>query len=151
MAEDGTLKEEEEEEEHEDDPEDEAVLDGTTDDSYRRVKSLIESLIESGKQALESKPEDFIGTASGGLKVLSEEEARTWRGEELDARSLLEDTDSASQYDDPSRPLTPSRIAIPDEFTSEDEVEASLIIDSDESASLTSPLPPITVTPSPPV
>ncbi|KAJ3535567.1 hypothetical protein NM688_g6960 [Phlebia brevispora] len=155
MTEDGILKdeeeEEEEEEEGEDDAEDDTVLD-KTDESYRRVKSLLENLLETGRRALASKPADFVGSGSHGAKVLSEEEARTWRGDDIaeaETRSILEDDASSfmSQSagdDDPSRPLTPLRPT----FTSEEEVETSLMLssDADESASA---LPPITVTPSP--
>lgn len=161
MAEDGILKEEEDEEDegNEDDPEEQAFLEGNTDESYRRVKSLIEVLIESGRRALESTPEDFAGSGTHGTKVLSEEEARTWRGDDPDTRSLLEDRDDASFItlesagdDGSSRPLSPSRAAASDDLTStsEDEVEASLIMSSDDSADNTSALPPITVTPQSP-
>lgn len=139
------------EEDDEDEDEDEVdgpVVEGTLDEGYGRVKSLIEVLLESGRKALESQPEDFTSAGTGVTKVLSEEEARTWRGEDPDTRSLLDD--DASSYhateDGWSRPLTPSRIAIPgDDFDSEDEVEASLMIDERDLADI----PPITVTPSP--
>ena len=156
MAADGALQEDEEEEDNEEDPEEQAVLEGKTDECYLRVKTLIEGLLESGRRALETKPEDFVPRGSSGTKVLSEEEARTWRGEdgdlETETRSLAEDGDSASiisRSDNPSGSLTPSREStVPDEFTtSEDEVEASLIYS--DSGSLASPIPPITVTPSP--
>lgn len=153
MTEDGILKDEEEDEEEdaaedEDDLEEAAVLEGKTDETYRRVKSLLETLIETGKRALESKPSDFAESSSHGVKVLSEEEVRNWRGDELDTKSLLED-DTASFIsqsfadDEPSRPL------ILDGPDSEDEVEASIILATSDSADSAHGLPPITVTPSP--
>lgn len=153
LEEDGVLKEEEEDEHDDDDPHVEAVLDGKTDESYRRVKTLLETLIESGRKALESTPEDFKGSGTG-TKVLSEEEARPWRGDDPETRSLVEDGDSASFVsqsadDDSSRPLTPLRNAMRISMTSEDEVEASLVLTSDDSEDSAFSLPPITVTPSP--
>lgn len=160
MAEDGTLPDDDKTEEDDEDEEevDQAVLEGKTDESYRRVKGILEGLLESGRRALESKPEDFAGSGKGGAKVLSEEEARTWRGDDIDSRSILErlhadDASFTSHFtpsDASSRPLTPSRVAIPDgDFGSEDEVEASLIIDPEDVEGRRSTLPPITVTPSP--
>lgn len=138
---------EEPEPEDEDVEEEEAVLDDKTDEAYRRVRSMLEALIESGRKALETRPEDFKEPGIGITKVLTEEEARTWRGDDvsLTERDL---TDDSATEDDPSRPLTPSRVAIPsDDFSSEEEVELSLIIDDDSLRS--SSVPPITVTPSP--
>lgn len=162
MVEDGTLKEDEDEEEGEDehaedDPHEQAVLEGKTDESYRRVRSLLENLLESGRQALQSTPDDFRGSGAS-TKVLSEEEARTWRGDDPETRPILEeveDGDSASFVsasagdDDSSRPLTPSRNMMRISMTSEEEVEASLVLSSDDSENSAFSLPPITVTPSP--
>lgn len=140
--------EEEEEEDNDDDDEDEAqaAIEGTNDEAYRRVRSILEALIDSGRKALETKPEDFRTSGVGITKVLSEEEARTWRGEDVSftERDYAED---GTTDDDPSRPLTPSQIAIPNDPSSEEEVELSIILDSD--ISTTTSVPPITVTPSP--
>ncbi|KAI0640048.1 hypothetical protein C8Q77DRAFT_1214387 [Trametes polyzona] len=137
----------EEEEEEEDDEDDADIIEGKDDDAYRRVKVMIDGLLESCRRALESKPEDFMeGPRSGVAKVLTEEEVRHWRGDnDTETRSTL-DADDASFVD--SRPLTPSRVAVPgsdDELDSEGEVEASLL--EPDIAPLT-PLPPITITPS---
>ncbi|KAF7799226.1 hypothetical protein EIP86_010458 [Pleurotus ostreatoroseus] len=161
MTEDGILKDDEDEDEDdaaaedEDDLEEAALLEGKTDESYRRVKGLLESLLESGRRALESTPSDFAEPSSRGVKVLSEEEARTWRGDELDSKSLLEDDADAASFvsqsvgdDGPSRPRSPSRAASSDGPTSEEEVSASIIIVADSRES-TPALPPITITPSP--
>ena len=108
---------------------------------------MLEALIDSGRKALETKPEDFRESGVGITKVLSEEEARTWRGEEV-SFAERDYTDDGTTDDDPSRPRTPSRIAIPsDDVSSEDEVERSLMVDED--ALSASGVPPITVTPSP--
>lgn len=143
-----------EEDEDEDEAEQEAVLDGKNDESYQRVRTLLEALLESGKRALESKPQDFV-EHTGGTKVLSEEEARKWRRDDSDARSFVEsedvDKDDSSVYlaaDGPRRSVTPSQVAIPDgEFDSEDEGEKSSVVD-DTDGYMRTRLPPITVTPS---
>jgi hypothetical protein len=129
-----------------DDDEQQAVVEGKTDETYSRVKSMLEALIESGRKALETRPEDFKIPGEGRTKVLSEEEARTWRGEDS---SIVDrdETDDGATDDDPSRPLSPPQASIPlGSLTSEEEVEASLILDIN--ALDASPLPPITVTPS---
>lgn len=143
LATDNTLEDEVEEDDPEE--EEEAVIEGTTDEAYKRVKSIIEALLESGRKALETTPDDFKSPGKGITKVLSEEEARTWRGEDESLVVDRDDLDDATD-DGQSRPLTPSRIAIPSD-TSEEEVEKSLLLDEDALAA--SLLPPITVTPSP--
>jgi hypothetical protein len=159
LVDDGSLTrdndQEEDVEEDDDDEEQQAVLDGKTDESYRRVKTLLEGLLESGRQALESKPRDFVGTGTAATKVLSEEEARKWRRDDADSRSVIdtEDRDNASVYlsaDGIHRPLTPSQVAIPDdELNSEDDESEVSSHNEDMDEYRGSPLPPITVTPSP--
>ncbi|KAI1793105.1 hypothetical protein LXA43DRAFT_1002834 [Ganoderma leucocontextum] len=141
--EDDDDEEEEEEEEEEDGS---GVLGDKADEAYRRVRSIIDTLLKSGRAALESRPQDFVGTGKGGAKVLTAEEVRTWRGDDdlTETRSNFgADADSIFAS---SRPLTPSRVAVPDSddgLGSEDEVEASLI-----EPDTPPPLPPITITPS---
>ncbi|KAI0673768.1 hypothetical protein C8Q78DRAFT_1120327 [Trametes maxima] len=135
-------KDDEEEEEDEDEEDDADLIEGKEDEPYRRVKVMLDGLLESCRRALESKPEDFLeGPARSVAKVLTEEEVRNWRGDDGDTSML--DVDDASFAS--SRPLTPSRVAVPgsdDDTESEDEVEASLLEPDLE------PLPPITITPS---
>ncbi|KAI0046619.1 hypothetical protein FA95DRAFT_1542301 [Auriscalpium vulgare] len=130
--------------EEEDEEEDEDALIGKHDEVFGRVKGLLDVLLESGRAALARTSEDF---REGG-KVLSAEEVRSWRGggdDASDVRSTLDpgditlstDMDSEAEDDDARRPLTPSRVAVPD---SEDEVETMV------SELRTSLLPPITVT-----
>ena len=141
LTHDDTAEDDEEEEEEEGD--DSEIVEGKADEAYSRVKVMLEGLIDSGRRALESKPEDFIGVGKGGAKVLTAEEVRTWRGE--DEKSLLDvEVDNSSMPN--SRPLTPSRVAVPDsddDLGSEYEVEASLL--EPDIMPLAS-LPPITVT-----
>ena len=139
--------EEEEEEEDEDDDEQQAIVEGKTDEAYMRVRTMIEALLASGRKALETRPEDFYDPGEGRTKVLSEEEARTWRGEDSSTIDR-EEVDDGTTDDDPSRPLSPSQTTDQlDDLASEDEVEASLVLD--HGVLNGSSLPPITVTPSP--
>ncbi|KAH8102398.1 hypothetical protein BXZ70DRAFT_928414 [Cristinia sonorae] len=146
----------------ENEEEQQAVVEGKTDATYRRVRGLLESLLEEGRRALETKPEDLAPGGKGGAKVLSEEEARTWRGDDMDSHSVMpkEDGDSLGlrkeeqERLETERPLTPSRVAIPDDDDgldypdTEDEANTSLVDPQDISIAV--PAPNITVTPSPP-
>lgn len=51
---------------------------GKDDEPFNRVRLIIEGLLESGRNALNVKAEDF-GPTKGGAKVLHESEARNWR------------------------------------------------------------------------
>lgn len=143
------------EEAEEEDEEEQAVIEGKTDETYRRVRSLLEGLIEQGRRALETTPDDLAASGKGGAKVLHEVEARTWRGDDPETHSIIsrDDVDDQTHLDVDhasltSRPLSPSRIAVPDDddgLGSEDEVEATLLEpDTDDIPS--APIPPITVT-----
>lgn len=78
-------------------------MEGKTDEAYRRVKSLLDGLLEQGRKALETKPEDLVG--KGNLtKVLSEEEQRVWLGDgDADTLSALDPNES--------RPITPFSVS----------------------------------------
>lgn len=136
------------EEDDEDEEVEEEVREGAHDETYKRVKVIIEGLIESGKRALEVKPEDFFEGKSGA-KVLHAEEVRMWRdsGGRLHETNLADTTLDLLGPDDSmisSRPVSPSSIAMPDSDMSEGEDVTSAFLD----ASLLAPAPPITVTPS---
>jgi hypothetical protein len=49
------------------------------DEVYERIKVILEGLLETGRRALESQPQDFLEGGKGGTKVLSAEEVRSWR------------------------------------------------------------------------
>jgi len=114
---------------------------GTEDEVYKRVRIMIDGLIETGKRALESKPEDFLEGGRGGAKVLHAEEVRIWR--DSDGGLLANGRRSVSS----SRPISPLNVAFSGNISSEGEVEAITSI-IPESAPPGLP-PPITVTPSP--
>ncbi len=137
-------EEDDEEEEEEEDEDDSGILGDKADEAYRRVRSVIDTLLKSGRAALESKPEDFVGTGKGGAKVLTAEEVRTWRGDDDNTETRSNFGTDADSIFASSRPLSPSRVAVPDGndgLESEDEVEASLI-----EPDTPPPLPPIRIT-----
>lgn len=129
------------EDDDDDDDADEERSIGTQDEVYKRVKTIIEGLIETGQRALESKPEDFLEGVKGGAKVLHAEEVRMWRYSADESRkdSHLGLGDSISS----SRSISPSHVMMPDDISSEGEVEAitSFALDPESPG-----LPPITVT-----
>ncbi|KAF9502318.1 hypothetical protein BDN71DRAFT_30315 [Pleurotus eryngii] len=107
-------------------PDDEGDDDAEGDESepedsdmvYKRVKSLIEGLLSSGKRALEAKPETPVSSKSGA-KVLSAEEVKSWR-ESSNSGSDREDMDMDVKSRR-SRPSSRSRRA--SGRNSEEEVE----------------------------
>lgn len=122
---------------------------GTQDEVYKRVKAIIEGLIETGQRALESQPGDFLEGGKGGAKVLHAEEVRMWRysGSEGRENGGLGLGDSLPS----SRPISPSLVVVPDsDISSEGEVEAITSFALDQSPATPGPPgpPPITVTPS---
>lgn len=108
-------------------PDDEGDDDAEGDESepedsdmvYKRVKSLIEGLLSSGKRALEAKPETPVSSKSGA-KVLSAEEVKSWR-ESSNSGSDHEDMDIRPRR---SRPPSRSRRASGRNADSEEEVES---------------------------
>ena len=107
-----------------DDDDDESAS-GTEDEVYKRVRVIIDDLIETGNNALNSEPKDFVDLNKGGAKVLHAEEVRLWRrvsgvgDDSMHQRDFTVDDSMSS-----SRPISPSYIAVPDsEISSEGEVE----------------------------
>jgi hypothetical protein len=47
------------------------------DEMFKRIRLMVEDLIDRGKRALETKPDDF---SEGSAKVLSADEVRSWQG-----------------------------------------------------------------------
>ncbi|KAG5638387.1 hypothetical protein H0H81_000283 [Sphagnurus paluster] len=119
------------------------------DEVYRRIKAILESLLDSGRRALERQPHDFPEVGKGGAKVLSADEVRSWR----DSGGLSGGTTPKSDDLDANPfapPLSPAHIAAPESdsddalFGSEDEVEMTLT--SASRSMPPSPGPPILIT-----
>lgn len=79
-AEDGDEEDGDYDEEKVDEEDELAEIDrlGKEDEHFSRVRTILNALLESGRQALRMKAEDFA-PAHGAAKVLHEEEARNWR------------------------------------------------------------------------
>ncbi|KAG9314117.1 hypothetical protein JVU11DRAFT_4900 [Chiua virens] len=127
----------EEERGNEDEDEDSDVEEDETDETYQRVRGLIDNLIESGKRTLEMRPEDL--RASLATKVLNADELRSWADFEQDSRTN-KDTDDQTIH---SRHPSPSLLAVPDSGNvSSAESDGELTSDSRGPSAL----PPITIT-----
>ncbi|KAF8846101.1 hypothetical protein BDN67DRAFT_1006579 [Paxillus ammoniavirescens] len=129
----------------EDDEDDsEEIEEGVEDETFQRVRGLIEGLVESGKRAIEEKPEDLRAIVA--TKVLNADELRSWQDSgqrSVTSMSYLDHQDA----DDETIHLSPALIAMLDGAT------ASLTQSNRELASRpasrsSSSLPPITITPS---
>ncbi len=126
--------------------------DGNGDDhdvTFSRVKGILEDLLESGRSALRAEPSDFE-RQSRGVKVLSAEEVRSWRGDVGDdistTHSALTDAESDEETGLQRRRPPPFRVAVSEDSETPpkggDRGEA--VTGSDEHS--TGILPPITVT-----
>ena len=90
------------------------------DEGFKRCRGLLETLLEDGRRALESKPEDFEVEPRSAAKVLHAEELRSEA-----------DPDERDRHDDDA---DASMLSV--EHDSEDEVEGLVSI------RITTPLPP---------
>lgn len=136
------LEEEHDRDEEDDDDEDSDVGEGA-DETFQRVRGLIDSLIESGKRALEMRPEDV--RASLSTKVLNADELRSWR--DSGQRTSMRNSHMAGKQDADDETihshLSPALVAVSDSGnTSSVESDGELASDSRGSSTL----PPITIT-----
>ena len=69
------------------------------DETYGRIKGMLEDLLETGRRALRTEPRDF-GKQGSGVKVLSAEEVRTWRGDIGDDLSSVHSAPTDAETDD---------------------------------------------------
>ncbi|KAI0257413.1 hypothetical protein BJV78DRAFT_1162466 [Lactifluus subvellereus] len=117
------------------------------DETYNRIKGILNNLLETARRALRVEPGDFEKQGSG-VKVLSAEEARSWRGDMGDDLSSIHSahTDAESDEENGLRlpPPAPSQVTIPGDagISPEDEDEEKIVTGADEQNTL----PPITVT-----
>jgi hypothetical protein len=117
------------------------------DETYNRIKGILENLLETGRRALRTEAGDFEIQGSG-VKVLSAEEVRSWRGDMGDDRSSIHSTPTDAESDKETgpqpHPTTSSKVAIPgsSEITPRNEDEREMTVGNDEQ----NIPPPITVT-----
>jgi hypothetical protein len=119
------------------------------DEAYRRVRSLLEGLLETGRRALRAEPQDFARQGSG-VKVLSAEEVRSWRGnmgDDLSIHSAPTETETDEENHPQRNSPTPSQAVILRDREigprKNDDERAAVINGDDQNAG---DLPPITVT-----
>jgi hypothetical protein len=117
------------------------------DETYDRIKGILENLLETGSRALRIEAGDF-DKQGGSVKVLSAEEVRSWRGDMGDDRSSIHSTptDAASDEETGPQPHLPtsSEVAIPGSsgIAPRNEDEREITMGGDEQ----NIPPPITVT-----
>ena len=97
-------------------------MEGSGDDTYKRIKLIVDNLLQTGRRALETQVKDFPEGGKGGAKVLSPEELRDWHGS-------IEHDDPTQEVDGDERRtnsvLPEAELSFDDDtITSEDEVEA---------------------------
>lgn len=120
------------------------------DETYKRIKGILEDLLETGRRALRAEPRD----QSSGMKVLSAEEVRSWRNDNMgddisSTHSAPTDADTDDEHLPQRNPSTGSQAAAVPEDDSEkapsrhDDEEAIVMGRDDQNAMS---LPPITVT-----
>lgn len=134
--------EEERNREDEDEDDEDGDVNAGADETFQRVSGLIDSLIESGKRALETRLEDV--RASLATKVLDADELRSWRGsgQRTSMRNSYMDKQDADDETIRSH-LSPALVAMPDGgSTSSVESDGKLASGSRGSSAL----PPITIT-----
>lgn len=132
-----------EDEEEEEDPDEH-------DETYHRVKGILEGLLEAGRRALRAEPRDCEKQGSG-VKVLSAEEVRFWRGDMGDDKSSIHSAPTEAETDEETHlqqnPQMLSRTVVSGDSETGpriDNDERTMVIGGDEHN--TGNLPPITVT-----
>jgi len=116
------------------------VVEGNGDDMYKRIKLMVDSLLQTGRKALEAQVKDFPEGGKGGAKVLSPEELRDWHGSnEHDTQDV--DVDERR----PNNLLHEAELSFDVSETSEDEVEAIIILPNTSPQQSPTP-PPILIT-----
>ena len=104
---------------------------------YKRIKLIVDSLLQTGRKALETQVKDFPEGGKGGAKVLSPEELRDWHGS-------IEHDDPTHEVDEderiPNNVLPGAELSFDE--TSEDEVEAMTLPNTSNTSPQQSPTPP---------
>ena len=115
------------------------------DATFTRVKGILEGLLENGRRALRAEPRDFE-RQGGGVKVLSAEEVRSWRGDVGDDVFIAHSA-SADAGSDEETNLRPHRVVDSEDSDTppNDRDGGEAVTDGDEHNTIRI-LPPITVT-----
>jgi hypothetical protein len=127
-----------EDEEDEDEAEDDAA---GADAGYLRVRALVDGLLTGARTALAATPASVLGER-GGAKVLSAEEARSWRHDDGEISFVSEGP--SALFLDALEPADDDGSAT-SEAADEHEIEKSLLLDFAFAPRAHSPAPPIVV------
>ena len=124
------------------------------DEIYKRIKVILDGLLESGQAALETQVKDFPEGGRGGAKVLSPEELKDYHGNQdlagegsheqrlgLGQRDQHDDDDMPSEADMSFDSVGNDTL----NYASEDEVE-SMTIPAGSPPRSSPPPPPILIT-----
>ena len=121
------------------------------DETYKRIKGILDDLLQTGRRALRAEPQDFEQQSSG-VKVLSAEEVRSWRNDMGDDISSTHSAPTDADTDDEHLPQRNPPTASQAPAVSEDDGEKvpsryddeAIVMGGDEQDAMS--LPPITVT-----
>lgn len=106
----------------------EDVVEGNGDDTYKRIKLMVDNLLQTGRRALETQIKDFPEGGKGGARVLSPEELRDWHDSNEHGGGGTSDHELKPTHENERRPnnvLPEAESSFDDDIlTSEDEVEA---------------------------
>lgn len=138
-----SLESGDDEEDIDDDSETEDMVEGSGDDMYKRIKLIVDGLLQTGRKALETQVKDFSEGEKGGAKVLSPEELRDWHGS--NELQPTQQADGDERQPNHSDVLPEAELSFDDDaLTSEDEVEAMTLPNTSPPQSPS--LPPILIT-----
>jgi hypothetical protein len=121
------------------------------DETFTRIKGILENLLDTGRRALRTEPRDF-GTQGSGVKVLSAEEVRSWRGEMGDDRSSIHSAPTEAETDEENHHQRnspkPSRVVASgdNETAPRTDDDEKVVATGDDGHNAGGSLPPITVT-----
>jgi hypothetical protein len=102
-------EDEDDNDEHDKDETDDANFKDDKDEGFKRVRNILDMLLDQGRRALASKPDDFEGGSKSTTKVLHMEELRSWRSlDEGDFRTPSIANDRHSDSDDNASLKEPS-------------------------------------------
>lgn len=121
-------------------------MEGSGDAIYKRIKLILDSLLQTGRRALETQVKDFSQGGKGGAKVLSPEELRDWHGSnEHDGHELLSTLEVDGNEQRPDNMLPQTELSFDDDMLmSEDDVEVTTLPNTSPPPSPA--LPPIFIT-----
>ena len=115
------------------------------DATFTRVKGILEGLLESGRRALRAEPRDFE-RQGGGVKVLSAEEVRSWRGDVGDDVFIAHSAPADAESDEETSLRRRRVVGLEDSEAPPNDGDGGEAVTDGDEHNTTRILPPITVT-----